>query len=171
MDNLMSLLSRLTMYEIYRMSALYIVTTLILLFAAQMMSKDRRLSTTVVIGSLASVAIPVVLTYAFRELFSMILSDIFWLGVLITHLISGLNLSVLLGEYVYEMGKKKFDEDHVTREHFSSTVNMSILLVLMSSFMLFVDSSLRTLLSITLVSALLSIWTNHTIARRLLKDE
>lgn len=171
MDNLTSLLGRLTGYEILRMSGLYIVTTLVLLLITQLMSKDKRLSITVVIGSLVSVTIPVVLTYLVRELFTVNLSEIFWLGVLITHLISGLNLSVLLGEYVFEMGKKKFDEDHVTREHFSSTINMSILLVLMASFMLFVNTSLQILLAITLSSALLAIWSNHMLARKFLKDE
>ena len=95
-------------------------------------------------------------------------SLIFWC----TLLISAINLSTLVGKYSVEVVKKDFDIDHVTRHHFSATLNLFVTILLVNiAVSVFVESNiLIILLGILLVSSL-TIWFNHLIARLLLKDK
>ncbi len=106
------------------------------------------------------------------KLFNVIPSEkhslIFWC----TLLISAINLSTLVGKYSIEVVKKGFDIDHVTRHHFSATLNLFVTILLVNiAVSVFVESNILIILLGILIVSSLTLWFNHLIARLLLKDK
>jgi hypothetical protein len=77
----------------------------------------------------------------------------------------------MIGEYASELGKKDFDIDHIGRKHFNSTLNLSVLLLLSVSSVLFIDGELRSFLLTVISSSLGSLWFNHILVRYFLKED
>ncbi len=86
--------------------------------------------------------------------------------------INTINLSMLLGRYSKEILKKDFDIDHVTRYHFTATLNLFTTILLINiAVSVFVDMKMVLILNLTLLVSSIVIWFNHLVARLLLKDK
>ena len=79
---------------------------------------------------------------------------------------------MLLGRYSQEILKKDFDIDHVTRRHFTATLNLFVTLLLVTvAVSVFVELNMIIILTMTFLISSMVIWFNHLIARLLLKDK
>ncbi|GAB4162702.1 MAG: hypothetical protein Fur003_5600 [Candidatus Dojkabacteria bacterium] len=88
------------------------------------------------------------------------------------NLLSLINLSYLLIEYVEEYKSKKADPDHVTRKHFSVSLHWSILLMSLALAILPFGTYLLRYSSIYIaLMFILTASVNHLIARIVLRDE
>jgi hypothetical protein len=86
--------------------------------------------------------------------------------------INTINLSMLLGRYSAEVLKKDFDIDHVTRAHFTATLNLFITVLLITAAVsAFVQMNVTIILALTLLVSSTIIWLNHLVARLLLKNK
>ncbi len=86
--------------------------------------------------------------------------------------INVVNLSTLIGKYAREIVSKSFDIDHVTRYHFKSTLNLFITILLLGgASCIFVDTNMLLILLPTILISSIAIWSNHLIARFLLKEK
>ena len=86
--------------------------------------------------------------------------------------INTINLSMLLGRYSKEILRKDFDIDHVTRYHFTATLNLFITILLITfAVSVFVQIDMVLILTTTLLVSSIVIWLNHLVARLLLKDK
>ncbi len=86
--------------------------------------------------------------------------------------INTINLSMLLERYSKEILKKNFDIDHVTKYHFTATLNLFITILLITfAVSVFVQMDMILILSTTLLVSSIVIWLNHLVARLLLKDK
>ncbi len=86
--------------------------------------------------------------------------------------INTINLSTLLGRYSKEILKKDFDIDHVTRYHFTATLNLFTTILLISfAVSVFVDMNMILILNLTLLVSSIVIWFNHLVSRLLLKEK
>lgn len=83
-----------------------------------------------------------------------------------------INLSMLLGRYSSEILQKDFDVDHVTRHHFTATLNLFVtILLITAATSAFLGTNIVIVLSLTLLTSSIVIWFNHIAARFLLKDK
>ncbi len=86
--------------------------------------------------------------------------------------INVINLSTLIGKYAKEVLSKNFDIDHVTRHHFKSTLNLFVTILLLGgASSAFVQTNMLLVLVPTILIASIIIWSNHLIARFLLREK
>ena len=83
-----------------------------------------------------------------------------------------INLSTLIGKYAKEILEKGFDIDHVTRHHFKSTLNLFVTILLLGgASSVFVDTNMLLIIIPTVLITSITIWSNHLIARFLLREK
>jgi hypothetical protein len=83
-----------------------------------------------------------------------------------------INLSTLGAKYANEILKKDFDIDHITRYHFSATLNLFVTILLLGgASAVFVELNMLIILIGNIFVSSATIWLNHLIARLLLKDK
>lgn len=101
---------------------------------------------------------------AHLDAYVLILQAVIWL-------ISMLNLGSLIDHYISELGNKKFDEDHITRAHYTTSLKHGVLIILISSAMLPLTEISNIWLPTTLgLAGISTLAINHLLARRFLKD-
>lgn len=165
-------LSRYTQYEI-GMGILFIAILLIsFVIASHFLTKDRRVVWTVLSSQIVSLVLTTITLIISRLAFNIFLSDRHILLAVISLIIVSINITILFGEYNLHLKKKYFDIDHVTRAHFSSTMNSTIIISLVIlSLMIFVSTDLKVMFGIFTIPTILSIWATHFLSRKFLIDE
>lgn len=99
-------------------------------------------------------------------------SNKIWVSVAIANIVNMANLMIITTEYLRERKNKNLDEDRINRNHFASTLNTFIVLLIIAiSFSLFLNKELISLVLLATLPASISIWINHLFARRQLVDD
>lgn len=83
-----------------------------------------------------------------------------------------INIGILISKYAREALKKKLDLDYVLSYHFSSTLDLFlVLIVTIGAISIFMKSQMHLILLPILVISSIIIWFNHLLARFLLKKK
>jgi hypothetical protein len=166
------ILIRYTQYEIIIMGSTVLSIIIGLIIATHLLTKDKRAVLTVAVAQLISSILNSSTLLIAKQLFDINLSDFNILLSFITLLISSMNISILIGEYNTRLGRKNFDIDHVTRAHFSTTLNTTIIVTLTTlAIIVFTEDNVKINMLLFLIPTISSIWITHLLSRRMLRDE
>jgi len=172
MNTLNIVLNTWTQFEITRLILLTGGISFFLVLTSYYLTKDRRMIYLPAISILYQTVFFGVLIILFREFLQINLTEKHHLAYWIAYFINALNLGVLVGQYYSRMKDKKFDIDHVTREHFKSTFNSTLIVVLaFIAYSAFMTEPLKSTLIIAGLTGSASMLINHLLARSLLKDK
>ena len=100
-----------------------------------------------------------------------VLAPSYQLLFIIVIFVNTINLLKLMAAYNQEMGLKKSDPDHVTRAHFATTLNTTVLLIVLTIGMVVLASfNVGVEAFAILVLSTGCIWFNHWLARRYIRE-
>ncbi|MGI6423175.1 MAG: hypothetical protein ACOX0X_00955 [Candidatus Dojkabacteria bacterium] len=150
--------------------SLFLAIFFLLLLLIYLFSKNRKITLLSAI-SLILVAIfntlGIIIT---NTLFRIEIVEIFKIVPILTLLILASNIGVLLGTFNEQKNRKGFNISNIRVEYFSDTFKQTIFLLLLgSSIFLFLPVLLQSILAISILSALLAIWSIYWISKYLLK--
>jgi len=157
-------------YEIILLSISVFLFTFMGPAFAWVFVKDRRATIFALISSLITTFL-VVSTVVVVATFISNITESYSYIYLLTGTFSALNVMTLTNYLVAERGKKDFDIDFVTREHFNDTLKLvSIIILFFSALLIFFKGDLRNIIIASAISSVLALSTNHLLARILFKD-
>jgi len=172
MNTINVVLSMWTQFEIIRLILLIGGISFLLVFTSYYLTKDRRMIYLPAISILYQTVFFGALIMIFREVLQVNLTEKHHLAYWIAFFINSLNLGMLVGQYFTRMNDKKFDIDHVTREHFQTTFNSTLIVVLaFIAYSSFMTEPLKSTIIIAGLTGSAAMLINHLLARSLLKDK
>ncbi|WKZ30815.1 MAG: hypothetical protein QY318_03120 [Candidatus Dojkabacteria bacterium] len=171
MNEILELVGITTVYELL-LTLLLIVTPLVFMAAyGWFLIRDARLLLIVAVSIVPLLVVPVLSVYIIDRAFDLTAEDSLRLGFLFASFVNLLNLSVLVSKYAKEVGDKKFDIDHVSRDHFASSLNTAaVTFIMVMAVTIFLPSPLKVTMVVSLLTILATLAVNHLMVRALLRE-
>ncbi|OGC45129.1 hypothetical protein A2400_00360 [candidate division WS6 bacterium RIFOXYB1_FULL_33_14] len=108
--------------------------------------------------------------YIVNTLFKIDISEIFKMIPLITYILILSNLGTLIGYYISKRNSKGFKISNVRKEYYSDTIKQTIFLLLLgSSTLLFLSVQTEVVISISILSTVIAVWSTYAISKYILK--
>ena len=108
--------------------------------------------------------------YIVNTLFKIDISEIFKMIPLITYILILSNLGTLIGYYISKRNSKGFKISSVRKEYYSDTIKQTIFLLLLgSSTLLFLSVQTEVVVSISILSTVIAVWSTYAISKYILK--
>jgi hypothetical protein len=141
------------------------------MISAYFITRDKKI---VLIGLLSLITFDLaflISSYIAQEFWGVETNGMVQISLYMSAVVTIINYIILITEYHKELTAKKFDPDHITRGHFSATLNMLVIVLLVSfSVFPFSPDEVRMILAIFIGTTSLSLVSNHLFARMMLRD-
>lgn len=161
-----------TYLQLLRLLLLIFVPLILFVFANRKITQNRKLAVISVISVLLSVGVYLLSTTLTQRVFGRIDDGLLLAAFTLLLGFNWLNLIYLLLRYNDELKLKSQDLDHVTRSHFSKTLDLGVILLITGfTFIPFVPIELAKFFIIVIPASIAVISINHLMARRLIRDE
>ena len=108
--------------------------------------------------------------YIVNTIFKIEIFEIFKMIPLITYILILSNLGTLIGYYISKRNSKGFKISNVRKEYYSDTIKQTIFLLLLgSSTLLFLSVQTEVVISISILSTVIAVWSTYAISKYILK--
>lgn len=171
MNDLLNLLDITTTYELITTLLLIAVPLIFLAVYGWILTKDGSIIAIAAVSILPLTLVPLLVAYGFNEIFDATGGNAMKLGFAFAAFVNLMNLSVLVSKYASEIKNKKFDIDHVSRDHFATTLNTCIVTTIMIlAVTLFLPEQIKVTLITSLITVIATLSVNHLMVRMLLRE-
>ena len=157
-------------YEINTELLFLLSIFLISILTIYLLTKERKLLIISIISFLIGIFSNFVGIYLVNLLFKIEITEIFKMIPLLTSILILSNLGILIGFYISKRHAKGFNISSIRKEYYSDTIKQTIFLLLLgSSTLLFLSVQTEAVISISILSTILSIWSSYGISKYFLK--
>lgn len=171
MNILSNILEGWTNYELIMIISMVGLMTIVGIVSVHLFIRDKR-SVLFSLVSAVTTNILIVLILSLVSLLNLGLSEGYSFVFLLTATLSVMNVTTLNSYLIKNRNKKDFDIDFVTRDHFTDSLKLTFFICLFFSILIaFTSGEIRNVLIASGVSSVLSISTNHLLARIFFKDK
>lgn len=171
-DRILTILQISTRYEKVSFVLAFFIGYIALAGVIYYLTKEYKSSILVLLSSIILLVLTLGSLYMSRRFLNISLTDKTQIAVWIASIINFVNLLVLSGSLYVHKQKKKFDPDHVTREHFDSTLKTFIIVLIASTaFAAFMPNEVVAIILSIATTSMLMIWINHLLSRLFLVDK
>jgi len=158
-------------YELIMITSMIGLMTIVGIVFVHFFSKDKR-SVLLSLTSAITTNVLIALTLSIVNLLNLELSEGYSFVFLLTATLSVMNITTLNGFLIKNRKNKTFDIDFVTRDHFTDSLKLiSFICLFFSILITFTSGDIRNILIASGISSVLSISTNHLLARFFFKDK
>ena len=171
MNIFLNILEGWSNYELTMIISMIGSMTIVGLLSVHFFIKDKR-SVLLALASSVATNTLITLTLFLITLLGIALSEGYSFVFLLTATLSVMNVTTLNSYLIKNRNKKGFDIDFVTRDHFTDSLKLiSFICLFFSILIAFTSGEVRNVLIASGISSVLSISTNHLLARIFFKDK
>lgn len=159
-----------TLQLVYTLSFI-LIPLITLAIYSRIKTDDKRIVKVIILSSLPLILLSIAIPYFFTLLTGIHTASTIHMGFGVAILINILNLSVLVSSYMNDLNTKQPDVDHVTRDHFDSSINTIVAVVIIGlGFIPFVPYSMIATLTMLMFTSVGTIIFNIITSKRFLID-
>lgn len=157
-------------YEKVQELILLLSIPLVSILAIYLSSKNKRILIFSSIMFVISILINILGVVLVNLIFDIQVTEVFRLIPILTYMLILSNLGVLIGFFIHKRDRKGFDINDIKREYLSDSTKQTIFLLLLgSSILMFVSVQTQSILIISILSCIISIWGTYGISRYIFK--
>ncbi|MCA9374923.1 hypothetical protein KC622_01175 [Candidatus Dojkabacteria bacterium] len=161
-----------TITQLILMILILIIPPIIFLLVNKQTIKNTKVAIVVSLSSILSAVVYLISAVVTQRVFGDINDGLLSTAFALVVAFNWLNLIHLLLKSFDELKQKSPDLDHITRNHFSKTLDLGVILMICGfTFIPFVPIGLAKVFIIVISSSLITIALNHLLARRFICDE
>lgn len=157
-------------YEI-NMEIFFLITIfLVSILTIYLLTKEKKLMILSVISLSLGIFSNFIGIYFVYLLFKIEITEIFKMIPLFTSILILSNLGILVGFFISQRHAKGFKISSIRKEYYTDTIKQTIFLLLLgSSTLLFLSVQTEAVVSISILSTILSVWSTYGISKYILK--
>ncbi len=151
------------------------IAFLLLIFAVSVLTiylstKERKILILSIVSFVAATFTNLVGIYIVSILFKIDITEIFKMIPLVTYILILSNLGTLIGYYISKRNSKGFKISTVRKEYYTDSLKQTIFLLLLgSSTLLFLSVQTEAVISISILSSIVAIWSTYAVSKYILK--
>ena len=152
--------------EIFFLLSIFLIS----IFTIYFTTKERKILLLSIIAFLSSAILNILGIFLINTIFDVEIREIFKVIPLLTTILLLSNLGILVGYYISKKDSKKFKISDIRKEYFKDTIKQTIfLLLLASSTLLFLSVQTESVVIVSTLSTISSIWLSYWISKYILK--
>lgn len=160
-----------TFYELVLTFMLILAPLLFISVYGWYLTKDPKVVFIAASSLIPLALVPLIITLLLSSYTELEADSSMKLGMAFAVLANLLNLSVLISKYASEIHSKNFDIDHVSRDHFASTLNTgAVCTIMVLAVTIFLPQQLQITMLISLVTIIVTLTVNHLTVRLFLRE-
>ncbi len=157
-------------YEINTEIAYLILIFSISILTIYFSTKERKILILSVVSFVVATLTNLIGIYIVNTLFRIDVTEIFKMIPLITYILILSNLGTLIGYYISKKNSKGFNFSTVRKEYYSDSIKQTIFLLLLgSSTLLFLSVQTEVVISISILSSTVAVWSTYAVSKYILK--
>lgn len=152
--------------EIFFLLSIFLIS----IFTIYFTTKERKILLLSIIAFLSSAILNIFGIFLINTIFDVEIREIFKVIPLLTTILLLSNLGIQVGYYISKKDSKKFKISYIRKEYFKDTIKQTIfLLLLASSTLLFLSVQTESVVIVSTLSTISSIWLSYWISKYILK--
>jgi len=151
------------------------IAFLLLIFAISILTiylstRERKILILSIVSFVVAAFTNLIGIYIVNNLFKINVTEIFKMIPLITYILILSNLGTLIGYYISKKNSKGFKISVVRKEYYNDSLKQTIFLLLLgSSTLLFLSVQTEAVISISILSSIVAVWSTYAISTYILK--
>ena len=151
------------------------IAFLLLIFAISILTiylstRERKILILSIVSFVVAAFTNLIGIYIVNNLFKINVTEIFKMIPLITYILILSNLGTLIGYYISKKNSKGFKISVVRKEYYNDSLKQTIFLLLLgSSTLLFLSVQTEAVISISILSSIVAVWSTYAISKYILK--